>query len=204
MIRTAARTGQKALFFRSRAYVIFCQWSPIFLVAPFNGDIVNLCASSCVAGREDGAAAVEEDKICSGEGLGVVRRPAWQGVSYALIGCLRGLAPFCPACSIVAAEDDPVKDSPRQTVSWSPFGVLVKEAHHVVADHVASVFDAFIFLEGSEDDVYVVFVEAVRDGYGFALGSHDCAVPEEQFISCKVSFDRIVTDMLPFYCLSQG
>ena len=85
----------------------------IFLIAPFNGDIVNLCASSCVAGREDGAAAVEEDKICSGEGLGVVRRPTWQGVSYALICCLRGLAPFCPACSIVAAEDNPAKDSPR-------------------------------------------------------------------------------------------
>ena len=176
----------------------------IFLIAPFNGDIVNFCASSHVAGREDGAAAVEEDKIRSGEGLGVVRRPAWQGVSYALICCFRGLAPFCSACSIVAAEDDPVKDSPCQTVSWASFGVLVKEAHHVVADHVAPVFDAFIFLEGSEDDVYVIFVEAVRDGYRFALRSYYCAVPEEQFIRCKVSFDCIATDVLPFYCLSQG
>ena len=47
----------------------------VFLVAPFNGDIVNLSASSCVAGGEDGAAVVEEHKVCSNEGLGFICRP---------------------------------------------------------------------------------------------------------------------------------
>ena len=82
-----------------------CDFLPvisILLVAPFNGDVANLSASSCVAGREDGAAVVEEHKVCSSEGLGFVCRPTRQGVACALIGCLCGCELGLPSrlCSL--------------------------------------------------------------------------------------------------------
>ena len=75
---------------------------------------------------------------------------------------MRFLAPLCAAGSGVSANDDPIEEGPREAVCWLLFCVFVEEVHHAVGDHVTPVLDAFVLVEGGEDEAYVVFFEAVR------------------------------------------
>ena len=91
----------------------------------------------------------------------------WHGLPYCLEFRFCALAPFRAAGSVVAADNNPVKERLWKAVFRMLYGVAVEEVHHAVGNHVASIFDAFVLVEGSEDETYVVFVISV--GYFFCL-----------------------------------
>ena len=84
--------------------------------------------------------AVEEREVGPREGFGRLSGPRVD----ALIGALGLLAPFALVETAILPQFDSVHNCGCYRVRVQVFGVVVEPMHHVVADHVAAVFDVVV------------------------------------------------------------